>query len=41
MRIGDGLKGKRVLIAQSETFMGPVLEQAFAGAAIPFAGGWA
>ena len=30
MRIGDGLKGKRVLITQSETFMGPVLEQAFA-----------
>jgi len=29
MRIGDGLKGKRVLITQSETFMGPVLEQAF------------
>jgi NAD(P)-dependent dehydrogenase (short-subunit alcohol dehydrogenase family) len=27
MRIGDGLKGKRVLITQSETFMGPVLEQ--------------
>ena len=30
MRIGDGLRGKRVLLTQSETFMGPVLAEAFA-----------
>jgi 2-keto-3-deoxy-L-fuconate dehydrogenase len=30
MRIGDGLQGKRVLITQSEDFMGPVLAEAFA-----------
>ena len=30
MRIGDSLKGKRVLITQSEEFMGPVLMKAFA-----------
>jgi NAD(P)-dependent dehydrogenase (short-subunit alcohol dehydrogenase family) len=30
MRIGDGLRGKRVLLTQSETFMGPVLADAFA-----------
>jgi NAD(P)-dependent dehydrogenase (short-subunit alcohol dehydrogenase family) len=29
MRIGDSLKGKRVLITQSDDFMGPVLVQAF------------
>ncbi|HMS81691.1 MAG TPA: hypothetical protein PKC20_19645, partial [Burkholderiaceae bacterium] len=30
MRIGDGLRGKRVLVTQSEAFMGPVLAEAFA-----------
>jgi 2-keto-3-deoxy-L-fuconate dehydrogenase len=30
MRIGDSLKGRRVLITQSEAFMGPVLARAFA-----------
>lgn len=30
MRIGDGLHGKRVLVTQSETFMGPVLARIFA-----------
>jgi NAD(P)-dependent dehydrogenase (short-subunit alcohol dehydrogenase family) len=30
MRIGDSLKDKRVLITQSEEFMGPVLARAFA-----------
>jgi 2-keto-3-deoxy-L-fuconate dehydrogenase len=30
MRIGDSLNGKRVLITQSEEFMGPVLARAFA-----------
>ena len=29
MRIGDSLKGKRVLITQCEEFMGPVLTTAF------------
>lgn len=29
MRIGDSLKGRRVLITQSEDFMGPVLARAF------------
>jgi NAD(P)-dependent dehydrogenase (short-subunit alcohol dehydrogenase family) len=30
MRIGDSLKGKRVLITQSNDFMGPVLSRTFA-----------
>ena len=30
MRIGDSLKGKRVLITQADDFMGPVLCEAFA-----------
>jgi 2-keto-3-deoxy-L-fuconate dehydrogenase len=29
MRIGDGLKGRRVLVTQSDEFMGPALVQAF------------
>jgi 2-keto-3-deoxy-L-fuconate dehydrogenase len=30
MRIGDGLKGRRVLVTQSDDFMGPVLVSTFA-----------
>ena len=30
MKLGDSLQGKRVLITQSEEFMGPVLARAFA-----------
>jgi NAD(P)-dependent dehydrogenase (short-subunit alcohol dehydrogenase family) len=29
MRIGDGLRGRRVLVTQSDTFMGPVLVSVF------------
>ena len=30
MRIGDSLQGRRVMITQSDEFMGPVLARAFA-----------